>query len=374
MAAIGGKWATGTVARLLTLIAAGGIQSWFAEQDALVQNKEATLPPRDEEDDEDDMIEFANLTDNGYAKAQADDPDDIPEAYRTDASAYRSALASDDGIDSDFEDDHEDDGAAYSRQNGGQFHGSQDSQTSIVKQLLFQGLTRSFGSVARCGLLGGVAQLLWSQIRKIDTARATFGNLQGMSIGHPQDDNMSLWNRYMLQASIVGRSFVRNNSDMAMSHVAAFSKSYQRAAQDVAILIDESGTCPNIDEELCMVLDINSYPFRLAGVEPMIHEDISTHMSSCVGGACTSLIVLFTGFVLVHQRNRNHPEIGDSAVFIDMSLAFVFCYTLIFTVMEPLRASIKAVYISFAQYPHALSQSFPLIYHRLKRMSESNLH
>lgn len=105
----------------------------------------------------------------------------------------------------------------------------------------------------------------------------------------------------------------------------------------------------------------------------MIHEDISTHMSSCVGGALSSLIVVFTGFVLVHQRNRNHPEIGDSAVFVDMSLAFVFCYTLIFTVMEPLRASIKAVYISFAQYPNALSQSFPLIYHRLKRMSESNL-
>jgi len=105
----------------------------------------------------------------------------------------------------------------------------------------------------------------------------------------------------------------------------------------------------------------------------MIHEDISTHMSSCVGGSLSSLIVVFTGLVLVHQRNKNHPEIKDSVVFIDMAMAFVFCYTLIFTVMEPLRASIKAVYVSFAQYPHALSQSFPLIYHRLKRMSASNL-
>ena len=31
---------------------------------------------------------------------------------------------------------------------------------------------------------------------------------------------------------------------ISMSHVAAFSKSYQRAAQDVAILIDESGKFP----------------------------------------------------------------------------------------------------------------------------------
>ena len=105
----------------------------------------------------------------------------------------------------------------------------------------------------------------------------------------------------------------------------------------------------------------------------MIHEDIATHMSSCVGGSVSGLIVMFTGIVLVHQRNRNHPQIPDSAVVIDMLLAFIFCYTLIFTVMEPLRASIKAVYISFAQYPQALSQSFPLIYHRLSRMSQSNL-
>jgi len=105
----------------------------------------------------------------------------------------------------------------------------------------------------------------------------------------------------------------------------------------------------------------------------MIHEDISTHMSSCVGGTISGLIVVFTGAVLVHQRNKNHPEVNDSAVFVDMLLAFIFCYTLIFTVMEPLRASIKAVYVSFAQHPQALSQAFPLIYHRLSRMSQSNL-
>ena len=38
--------------------------------------------------------------------------------------------------------------------------------------------------------------------------------------------------------------------------------------------------------------------------------------------------------------------------------------------MEPLRASIKAVYVSFAQHPQSLSQAFPLLYHRLSRISE----
>jgi hypothetical protein len=136
---------------------------------------------------------------------------------------------------------------------------------------------------------------------------------------------------------------------MAMTYVADYQLSYTRAAQDVALKLDE------------------------AGVEPIIHDDISTHMSSCVGGSISGLIVLFTGAVLTHQRNRNNPGIPDSAVVIDMLLSFFFCYTLIFTVMEPLRASIKAVYVCFAQHPESLSQAFPLIFHRLTRMSRSNL-
>ena len=113
--------------------------------------------------------------------------------------------------------------------------------------------------------------------------------------------------------------------------------------------------------------------FFPSGVEPIIHDDISTHISACVCGSIAGAIVIFTGSVLVHQRNRNSPHVSDTAVFMDMILAFIFCYTLIFTVMEPLRASIKAVYISFAQHPQSISQSFPLIFHRLSRMSQSNL-
>ena len=109
-------------------------------------------------------------------------------------------------------------------------------------------------------------------------------------------------------------------------------------------------------------------------MEPLIHEDISTHMSACVGGSISGLIVIFTGGVLILQRNRNFPDVADSAVLVDMLMAFIFCYTLIFTVMEPLRASIKAIYVSFAEYPQALSQAYPLIYHRLSRMSQSNVH
>jgi hypothetical protein len=37
------------------------------------------------------------------------------------------------------------------------------------------------------------------------------------------------------------RSFVRGHSDLAMNHVAAYYKGYQRAANDVAALIETSG-------------------------------------------------------------------------------------------------------------------------------------
>mmetsp|Transcript_4833 Transcript_4833/g.13976 ORF Transcript_4833/g.13976 Transcript_4833/m.13976 type:complete len:179 (+) Transcript_4833:1341-1877(+) len=177
--------------------------------------------------------------------------------------------------------------------------------------------------------------------------------MRGMPIGGPTPASASLAlssSQLLLQrVNAVARNFVRTHSDMAMSYVADYQMSYTRAAQEVAILVDESG------------------------VEPIIHDDISTHMSACVGGSVSGVIILFTGAVLVHQRNRSDPSVPDSAVALDMVIAFFFCYTLIFTVMEPLRASIKAVYVCFAQHPEALSQAYPLIFHRLSRMSQSNL-
>ena len=165
----------------------------------------------------------------------------------------------------------------------------------------------------------------------------------------PVHDEEGIVPRVMKWINFIARDFVRTHSDMAMSYVADYQMSYTRAAREVAILLDE------------------------AGVEPIIHDDISTHISACVGGSVSGIIILFTGAVLVHQRDRNDPGIPDSAVALDMVIAFFFCYTLIFTAMEPLRASIKAVYVCFAQHPEALSQAFPLIFRRLSRMSQSNV-
>lgn len=230
LAAIGGKWATGTVARLLSLISSGGISNWFAEQNSLVEEMEKVKADRENE---------SGLSSSVHSKSD-DEDSEIPEAYRvTAASAYQTTLITDEGIDDDFED--EDDTAATVNAPITTFLSTPIAGGSTVKQLLLKGVTVSFGSVCKCGLLGGLAQFVWSQLRKIDTARAKLSGFQTMSIGQSNDFQNGKIRHYLMLSNRVARAFVRNNSDMAMSHVAAFQKSYNRAAQDVAILIDESG-------------------------------------------------------------------------------------------------------------------------------------
>mmetsp|Transcript_4127 Transcript_4127/g.4680 ORF Transcript_4127/g.4680 Transcript_4127/m.4680 type:complete len:875 (-) Transcript_4127:7-2631(-) len=422
MAFVGGKWATGTVARLLTLTACGGVSNWFAEQSALLEGMQKAEERQEQNhqqqhgnnssdenyigignDNDEEMIEFSvppskdqrqsethnnsngnrssnsnsqGLHSNGSNHRPLQMEDTMPEAYRiADASQYKSTVGP--GMDGDYEsDDNEscrdedsDDEENYivflkdserrtselssqrrrwRRERQRHEHKEQrDNSRCTIRQFFVLGLTVSFGSVAKCGLLGGLAQFVY------DHARATVGGTRGIDERSSSNRNgaegESLFRRLMYQVNAIARNFVRTHSDMAMSYVADYQMSYTRAAQEVAILVDE------------------------AGVEPIIHDDISAHMSACVGGSVSGIIILFTGAILVHKRNENDQSIPDSSVAFDMVLAFFFCYTLIFTVMEPLRASIKAVYVCFAQYPAALSQAFPLIFHRLSRMSQSNL-
>lgn len=314
LALFGGKWATGTVARLLSLIASGGINSWFEDQnDLILQQQEGVeeggnvkSDDNNNGDQEEEMIEFTNLNslnrNGGKSEYNDDNGDDdvIPEAYRTaDASAYKSALRMNDTLDDNFNDDDDDDFLSDNQEGVALFSpkrfwnktkkATQRAQqrreqqkqeqydNSTVKDLLYRGLTVSFGSVAKCGLLGGLAQFIWSQLRKIDHARATFGRYRrrnGTSSSDNENNNdtidnngigsgalphqhqqqqeggdqgeqssqQRLVNKILLHTNKHAREFVRTHSDMAMSHVAAYHKSYQRAAQDVAILIDESGT------------------------------------------------------------------------------------------------------------------------------------
>ncbi|GAX23409.1 hypothetical protein FisN_15Lh130 [Fistulifera solaris] len=343
IALIGFKWVTGTVARMLSLLASGGIMSWFAQQARLAHELPSPSLDRESSDGTSEDIENDAM---------------ITEAYRTvDASVYQSVADMDDVLDDDYEVDDEEFLEAPSPRVDGRRESVQRAGVmnhSTVKSILHGGMTVSFGSVCQCGLFGGIAQFLWSQIRKIEFSRSLIlrhrnnigqNGFRGMEVN---GSDQSCCTRMYESALYLARSFVRRFSDLAMCHVALFYKSYQRAALDVATLVEESG------------------------VEPILHDDISTHMCACVGGAISGIIVIISGILLLHQRKDFNPPISDAQVVTNMIAAFIFSYTMIFTVMEPLRASIKAVYVSFAQHPESLSRAFPIIYHRLHRLSSEH--
>ena len=332
IALVAGKWLTGTVARILGLIASGGIASWFTQQSILILEMERMKASAHSEPTSDDASADYDV---GYNQ--------VPEEYRTaDASVYQSVLDMDEGIDDDFQDE-----------DNGNREGSTEWTSpggSTVKGYLIAAVTTSFGSVAQCGLLGGLAQFTWSVVRNADSLSTSLSQrslgFRGMQIGQDVRGGVSVIWKIVNKASIVARSFVRTHSDLAMCHVAAYYKSYQRAASDVMALVDASG------------------------VEPIIHDDMTTHMCASVCASISGLIVIIVGTIVSQRRPEN---LADEAIVQSMLLAFVFCYTLLFTVMEPLRASIKAIYVCFAEHPQSLSQAFPLIFHRLSRISEANL-
>jgi hypothetical protein len=273
---IGGKWATGVVARLLSLIASGGITSWFAHQSAMILDLERRqqLQRADNNDDLDDNINYSN---SNFGSSN------IQEAYRTvDASVYQSVLDMDDGLDDDFDEEEAEDlplassrkqreslgadssnGSNHQRTRGRNMTAT-TATTSSARDYLVAGLTVSFGSVAHCGLLGGVAQFVWSALRKIEAASAARsayrargggGGFRGMSIGADGSSISStsifvkLWN----QTNVTARNFVRGHSDLAMSHVAAYHKSYHKASSDVSALVDQSGTGGYSSIESCLL-------------------------------------------------------------------------------------------------------------------------
>ena len=265
---VAGKWATGIVARLLTLIASGGVSSWFAQQNAIIaQAHEREREVQATEDGQKHQQQSSGQTDqtlDDYSTNKANARAALhamPEAYRTADAAVYALPDFDDGVDDDYEDDgHEETGRSrynqVNRTNNPSSMGrlTSSDHASTVKGFLIAGCTISFGSVAQCGLLGGLAQFLWSVCRNMDVMgffiQTRFSNgtsgFRGMDIGSSSGiANPRQWKQtvafWWRKLDVAIRGFVRGHSDLAMSHVAAYYKGYQRAANDVAALIETSG-------------------------------------------------------------------------------------------------------------------------------------
>lgn len=93
-------------------------------------------------------------------------------------------------------------------------------------------------------MLGGLAQFTWSVVRNVDATTSSVSEqsvgFRGMQIG--QDGRgVSVILKVVHKATRIARSFVRTHSDLGMSHVAVYYKSYQRAASDVMALVEATG-------------------------------------------------------------------------------------------------------------------------------------
>lgn len=282
---IAGKWAVGTCARLATYLASGGVASWFDEQWHLLQQ----LSPEPDHGALPTSVSPSPAGTVGDVDVM-DDRNRMPEAYRTvNASVYQSVLDLDDDDAEDEEEDDDDDALEYGSPTRDQHprdytapsssnHHPSSSQRMTVKSLLMNGVTVSFGSVAQCGLVGGIAQYIYSQLRKYQAAHAFFrptttrDSSSAPSSSQPQrtrngfrsmnvvtsTNGSSRSSRSLSFCSHVGvsvlglaRGFVRRYSDLAMCHVALYYKSYQKAARDVAVLVEESGACFDGDSRFC---------------------------------------------------------------------------------------------------------------------------
>jgi len=341
-----GYWCVNIVIRLLSYLACGGVTSWFAEQSRLMEEMEQ-IRKRENGGLNDNVDAFQNVS-------------AMPEAYRNvDASAYSQGFDFDEGMDDDYLSDVEDTSngrtvpiSLYSRVSkvDGNWMGQNGQNTSTIKAFLFSALGNSRGSIIHCALLGGFANSVWSFLHGVEwlisvLSRFSLGQRIRYRVMNTSDSNSgpgmidklrAFWQSFHDTSSL----FVRNHHDLGLCHVAAYYKSYTRAANDVMTLIDSSG------------------------IEPILHEDISSHMCSSISKSIAGIIVIFVGQYLTRTPDNNHTVVCEIMV-----TTFAMSYVLIYTMMEPLQASTKAVYVCFAQNHQSLSHAFPILYHRLARMS-----
>jgi len=97
-----------------------------------------------------------------------------------------------------------------------------------------------------------------------------------------------------------------------------------------------------------------------AGLDSILRSDTLTHTLHALGITASCLFVLLS--LLLFGAN--------SALGPTLFLPAVFGYILMVTVLEPLLATVNAAYICFAETPASVSQTFPLIFHRLSRIAE----
>ena len=273
LALVGGFWMCMACIKIVGLLASGGITAWFAQQSLLLEemhgmssSSSPSFHPRNAGITREDL-EYGETTSQNGGESIRSGRSNIsggimPDAYRTvHASAYTSVIDFDDGLDDDYEEfelSPTQSNDSVPRGRGGRtgkrnvrnhadtakWTGGGSDSPSTVKSFLFSAMTKSLGSIAQCALLSWFAQFLWwfmhewerlsHSSRRYLPLRSGVG-FRGMAVGAGGSE---AWRQKLY---VVAKRFIRNRTDLALCHVAAYFKSYQRAANDVMALVDGSG-------------------------------------------------------------------------------------------------------------------------------------
>ncbi|CAM9363829.1 unnamed protein product [Discosporangium mesarthrocarpum] len=186
-------------------------------------------------------------------------------------------------------------------------------------------LTSSFGSVCKASILSPLGQLRSMLVFIGSRGKESSRGRQRSRYGCCIDTLVHMSGAY---------------HELALVHVAAYSTAFSRAVDEVWNLLQESG------------------------LEAVFEEDL-------VGPAMNWLSLSIAAFTAAGLGAAVHAHAGERWTLFTLVLFFIV-HSCMMTVSEVLRSAVFAVYLQFVDNPDRVGeqQSFALIFHRLKRVSE----
>ena len=306
---VGGVWFGNITSNVLTLLVSGGVSTWLSKESAKAEN----VGDRNGVKLSHDVFGLGHNKSSSYSPVQIEDDDELDD---DDDFVFPVKLRDSYGL---------------------------TNTPGPLMPVLTLALTVSFGSICKCAFTSGFSQVISSFSQFINKCLNSDGNknqsagFRGMSINGNETKNP-----LVMGISRRIRSFAKRFSALGLSHVAVYFKSFQTGSSDVSDLIESSH------------------------IHIALQEDLTSTLCSSTYICISSWIVFIVGCLF-------DDDLMDDFARCDVLLAsFVAAYTIIYLSLEPLQAAVNAVYVKFAEDPQSLSHCFPIIHHRLSRITEDS--
>ena len=362
-----GKWTCSIIIRQLCFISSGCVKSWFLQMNEVVEQQQR-------QQNQNQQNQEQNNTQNQNDSDSASD--DYNVGYNIcnykENPYYPKTLLQHENDDDDYDYDECNNGIEMTispeqQQQQSDMHSSfapissystnhaqnKNNNTSnnmhwsinyTLPSLIASSWTINFGSIAQCALLGWITQFTWSCVRKlgrlscIRSIQRRSGRLLPNNRRFISDDNddeededdeefMQVNTSSSASASttsdyyneIIGNTWNKTHchvcmhilskySDLGICRVAAYYKCYTQSAQDAMNVMHASG------------------------IEPILHDDITSSMITSFCSAISNIIVMFLSFLLLHHRTTTlvNYDHSHALVLTGMSICVIMaCFMIV---------------------------------------------